>query len=856
MVTSRQRTVAPRRRLRQGSAAALAAFALALTSTFVASASPTPAPAAPTTDPARDLAAPAAPAGPAGTNAVLSASKAKHRQCHARRVSRRSTDGFAVTASVTGLVRVRLEPVNRKARSSDWDVAVFDRADQRVVAASAGPRSYELADGFVEAGDRLWVQGCRSAGSAKRVDVSVDFVATPPPAAAGPAQLVSVATPSRADKTRLLGLGLDVTESGDAQHNDVVLRDEKDAATLRAAGLSYQVRIKNLQEHLEKVRRADRAYARSTAESALPSGRTTYRRLADYDYELKELARRHPGLVKLEILSERSYEGRDISGVEITRHPRRVHDGKPIFVNLGVHHAREWPSGEHVLEFAHDLVRGYGHDARTTALVRKTRTIAVPIVNPDGFSVSREATPLGDFSPFDYENKRKNCNPAGATDLALTTGPCPVNPAGIARGTDLNRNYGAFWGGDGASPLWSNQTYRGPAPFSEPESRAVRELISTRQVTNLITNHTYGNLVLRPPGVLGTGQPVDAPLLASLGREMTAHNRYANFLSFQLYDTSGTTDDWSYWVTGGLGYTFEIGPGAFHPDFKTGVVAEYLGLEPAAGAGRGGNREAYFAMLQSTARAADHATLTGKAPKGWTLRVRKQFQTPTSPVQQLDGSTEPAQLVGDTLDSTFRSRGGKFTWAVNPSTRPYVAGRYGRTPAAPPQRTVTLTNPPGQLAENTGDPLTGPHEESTFTIAGAPEADNGTASVRVQWTNPANDFDVYILDDRGSLVAQSAGFGDDFEEATLIDPLPGTYRVVVVNFGQVDGDAFDDWTGSVSFAAPKPAVEGVREAWTLTCERPSGSIAAARQVIVDRGQTVDLGSACRRQKVSADTLRR
>lgn len=849
MVTSQQRPVAPRLRLRQGSAAALAAFALVLTSTFVASASPTPAPGAPPTDPARG---PAAPTGPGGTEAVLSAPKSKHRQCHARQVSRRSTDGFAVTATVTGLVRVRLQPVNRKARSSDWDVAVFDTADQqRVVAASAGPRSYELADGFVEAGDQLWIQGCRYAGRAKRVDVSVDFVATPPPAAAGTAQLVSVATPSRADKTRLLGLGLDVTESGDADHIDVVLRDEADVAALRAAGLRFTVRIKNLQQHLEKVRRADRAYARSTAESALPSGRTTYRRLADYDYELKELARRHPGLVKLEILSERSYEGRDISGVEITRHPRRVHDGKPIFVNLGVHHAREWPSGEHVLEFAHDLVNGYGEDARTTALVRKTRTISVPIVNPDGFSVSREATPLGDFSQFDYENKRKNCNPAGTDDPLLATGPCPLNAAGIRRGTDLNRNYGAFWGGEGASPDWRNQTYRGPAPFSEPESRAVRELISTRQVTNLITNHTYGNLVLRPPGVLGTGQPVDAPLLASLGREMTSHNRYANFLSFQLYDTSGTTDDWSYWITGGLGYTFEIGPGDFHPDFKTGVVAEYRGLEPAAGAGRGGNREAYFAMLESTARAADHATLTGKAPEGWTLRVRKQFQTPTSPVLQLDGSTEPAQLVGDTLDSTFRSRGGKFTWAVNPSTRPYVAGRYGRTPTAPPQQAVTLTNPPGQPAENVGDPLTGPHEESTFTIAGAPEADNGTASVRVQWTNPENDWDVYIHDDRGSLVAQAASFGEDFEEATLIDPLPGTYRVVVVNYDQVGDDApFDDWSGSVSFAAPKPAVEGVREAWTLTCERPGGSIAAARQVIVDRGQTVDLGSACRRQKTS------
>jgi len=170
---------------------------------------------------------------------------------------------------------------------------------------------------------------------------------------------------------------------------------------------------------------------------------------------------------------------------------------------------------------------------------------------------------------------------------------------------------------------------------------------------------------------------------------------------------------------------------------------------------------------------------------------------------------------------------------------------------------VTLTNPTGDPAENVDDPVTGPHEEATFTVVGPPDADNGAAAVRVEWTNPENDWDVYILDDRGSLVSQAASYGETFEEATLLDPLPGTYRVVVVNYDQVDDDApFDDWSGSVSFTSPKPAVEGVREAWTLTCERPGGSIAAARQVIVDRGQTVDLGSACRRQKVSAASARR
>ena len=65
----------------------------------------------------------------------------------------------------------------------------------------------------------------------------------------------------------------------------------------------------------------------------------------------------------------------------------------------------------------------------------------------------------------------------------------------------------------------------------------------------------------------------------------------------------------------------------FHPPFEQGVVAEYLGQAPAAGAGKGGNREAYYEMLASTANAADHSLITGKAPKGWNLRIHKSFMT-------------------------------------------------------------------------------------------------------------------------------------------------------------------------------------------------------------------------------------
>src|SRR3712207_7910489 len=46
----------------------------------------------------------------------------------------------------------------------------------------------------------------------------------------------------------------------------------------------------------------------------------------------------------------------------------------------------------------------------------------------------------------------------------------------------------------------------------------VRRLISSRQVTTFITNHTQGSLILRPPGIRAFGPTIDEPMYKDLGR--------------------------------------------------------------------------------------------------------------------------------------------------------------------------------------------------------------------------------------------------------------------------------------------------------------------------------------------------
>jgi hypothetical protein len=656
-------------------------------------------------------------------------------------------------------------------------------------------------------------------------------------------QIVMVKAPTVADRNEVIDLGLDVTEHADERGIEVVLHDAQDAQTLRDAGFTWRVTVKDLEALTAKNRKADRAYAAAVEESGLPSGRTSYRTYPDYLSDLDQLARTYPSLTRPLTLANETVLGEDIRGIEVSVDADNVKDGKPVFLLMGAHHAREWPSAEHTIEFAFDLLQSYrAGDSRARDLLSRSRVILVPVVNVDGFKVSRSATPLGNFSTFDYEMKRKNCSISAVTPAQYTTGTCDNNLAGRLRGTDLNRNYPGFWGGGGASPVWSSDTYRGDSPGSEPESDAVRTLISERAVTVMISNHTYSNLVLRPPAIAATGLAIDEPELKALGDAMAAENDYVSQASYQLYDTSGSTEDWSYWITGGLGYTFEIGDEGFHPAYEEAVVGEYLGRAPADSAGLGGNREAYWLATEAAADQELHSVIRGTAPAKHTISVSKTVTSETSPVIQLDGTTGDPLLFTDTLTTEYTSSGGRFDFDVNPSTRPLVMGRYGREALAPPQAPITLTNPPGV-------PAVGASELVSFDVQGLPTVDNGFLVVSVDWPSvdaEDQDWDFFLTGPDGEPVGSGATLANP-EVIRIPDPQPGTYTLEANNYA--GGSATYDWSGTVTFEGPTPpSPTGTREAWLLSCADKRGNVLATREVVVDRGETVDVGAACKRVK--------
>src|SRR4051794_26255319 len=648
-----------------------------------------------------------AQAAPVLTTSLSSGSAVTRSDCATTRLAGRpGVTTTSWTPSATSFFAARLTGGD----GSDWDLAAFDHATGKRLGGSGAVGADEVVMAFARAGERVDLQGCRVSGAAASVPLTID--ATPLPKRTTPtpkSKLVRISLGSAAALRKLNTLGLDLDEDTNLRTIDAVVSGDDDLAKLARNGFSSRVVVPDLAAFDRAQQRRTEAYSRSVAAtgSPLPSGRSEYRHLTDYQAELKKLAQDNPALARPVTLKHKTYQGREVTGVEISSDVNRTDDQKPTAFIMGIHHAREWPAGEAPMEFAYYLLQGFGTDAEITSLLQRVRVVIVPVVNPDGYNSSREAQDFADQSgdpggaPSLGESvaiggslayRRKNCT--GAV-------PSPDAPCEFQQGVDPNRNYGFGWGGPGASTTPSSQSYRGPGPWSEYETQNVHQYSQSRDVTSLLTMHNFASLVLRPPGRHDGGLAPDEARLKALGDAMGGDTGYTSQYGYQLYDTSGTTEDWNYGAAGTFGYTIEMGPesgdgGNFHIAYDRAVVEQWTGGTAHEGRGL---RRALLRIAESSAIRQNQSTLIGRAPAGRILHLHKAFKTSTSPICQLASPSdvdpfnvvtppgEPptdcvnpgdAQSFDDGLDyKTTVPANGVFSWIVTPSTRPfeYKAGK-------------------------------------------------------------------------------------------------------------------------------------------------------------------------------------
>ncbi|MGW1891842.1 M14 family zinc carboxypeptidase [Streptomyces sp. NPDC002004] len=259
--------------------------------------------------------------------------------------------------------------------------------------------------------------------------------------------------------------------------------------------------------------------------------------------EILAAARAHPGLAKAVSIGK-TLKGQDILALKLTKGARTTKDGsRPSVLYLSNQHAREWITTEMTRRLMHYYLDNYAKDSRIRKLVDSTELWFVVSANPDGYDYTHAAD--GD------RQWRKNLRDVDG-DGRITAGD----------GVDLNRNFAYKWGYDneGSSPDPSSETYRGPSPMSEPETRDLDRFEKRIHFAYAINYHSAAELLLYGVGwQVATPTPDDVLYKALAGTpEKPAIPGYRSQLSSELYTTNGEADGHAANVNGTSMFTPEM----------------------------------------------------------------------------------------------------------------------------------------------------------------------------------------------------------------------------------------------------------------------------------------------------------
>ena len=228
--------------------------------------------------------------------------------------------------------------------------------------------------------------------------------------------------------------------------------------------------------------------------------------------QLGRLAAEHPSLCTRTVLPERTFEGRSMSYVTVAGGA----GGRPVLLTSGVH-AREWAPPDALLSLLDRLLRAYEDGtqllipaftdtraspdieypaaaidaAQVKRIVQRLELHVLALVNPDGRAFSQSSP----NNAMWRKNRR------------------PEEPGSMCFGVDGNRNHDIAWDFEryydpsGAAAVAATkdpcdpQTYIGPSPASEPETRNVVTVLRERRIEFYVDVHSFSRKILYPWGI-------------------------------------------------------------------------------------------------------------------------------------------------------------------------------------------------------------------------------------------------------------------------------------------------------------------------------------------------------------------
>jgi len=304
---------------------------------------------------------------------------------------------------------------------------------------------------------------------------------------------------------------------------------------------------------------------------------TKYHNYTEIVNILLELNATYPAVVDVFSIG-RSWQDRTIYCLRLTN--ESITYPKPAVLFVGYHHAREPITAELALYFAVYVATNYAQNATIANMLNQSEIYIVVALNVDGFSI---------ITQNDWQ--RKNARPTDEDNDGLVDEDPPEDEDGDGKieylwntyygyfvrwegwdndgdgvngedwigGVDLNRNYGYAWNAstDSGSPFPEDEDYKGPAPFSEVETSALRDLVMQYNFYYAVSLHSGADVILYPWGYTTQPSPHDVKYRMLAGNiSQLVNSPYQQ--SSQMYTTSGVWDDWMYGNQSVYSLTFEV----------------------------------------------------------------------------------------------------------------------------------------------------------------------------------------------------------------------------------------------------------------------------------------------------------
>ena len=253
--------------------------------------------------------------------------------------------------------------------------------------------------------------------------------------------------------------------------------------------------------------------------------------------DLAKLAGLHPDLIKVRAIGKSVY-GRDLQLASMGTGTKKI-------LIVGSTHGREWMTSMLLMR----MTEAYAEASRASTklgpydvrrILTQVTLLFVPMLDPDGVDISLFGLDTGRDEKFLL---RANL---GRRDFSSWKAN--------ARGVNLNMQFRANWSQAISLDTPHYEKYKGPAPESEPESRALADLVRKEKPDVVLAYHATGRVIYWYYSQTGAAYRRDQALAGQLGR-LTGYQVVVE----NKYNRHGGLKDWFILAFGRPAFTIEIG---------------------------------------------------------------------------------------------------------------------------------------------------------------------------------------------------------------------------------------------------------------------------------------------------------